>query len=833
MAEIDKALPNNREKVKVNPEEDLEIEVLNQQNQADPGVDVQENEDGSVEIDFEPGKVSPSGGEDHFTNLAELVGDEITGRLASELYQQYEDYRASRREWEQAYTTGLDLLGFKYTQRSQPFQGASGATHPVLAEAVTQFQATAYKELLPANGPVRTQILGASNREKEDQAMRVKDYMNYQLTQEMKEYDAEFDQMLFYLPLAGSSFKKVYYDEMVGRAVSKFVQADDLIVPYSATSLEDAEAVIQRMYMSENDVRKAQVSGFYSDIELGRPAYTQDRVHEEERKLEGTTKTMNRSDQSYTILECHVNLDLEGFEDVDQETGEPTGNKLPYIVTMEAGGRRILSIRRNYQPNDPLKKKVQYFVHFKFLPGLGFYGFGLIHMIGGLSRTATVALRQLLDAGTLANLPSGFKQRGVRVRDDAQPLQPGEWRDVDAPGGSLRDAFFNLPYKEPSPTLLQLMGIVVEAGQRFASIADNQVGDAKAQGAAVGTTVALLERGSRVMSAIHKRIYNSLKEEFKLLSNIFAQYLPPEYPYDVVGGNRLIKQADFDDRIDIVPVADPNIFSMTQRIQLAQTQLQLSMSNPQMHNMYESYRKMYEALGIKNIDQVLPPPQPPVPKDPALEHIDAMAMKPFQAYRNQDHRAHITAHMNFMATNFARNNPPIMAALEKNIMEHISLMAQEHIELEFAQQIMEVQQLQAQGAQGPELQQQVQQLNLMMEARKAVLIAEFTEEFMKQEKEITSMLDSDPLVKLKAQELDLKAMENYRKQTETTERVNLDKAKLVQNRELQQEKMEQNEDLANLRAETSLVKQEMSNQAKMRSDVMKRKDVKTLKGPRE
>jgi hypothetical protein len=454
-------------------------------------------------------------------------------------------------------------------------------------------------------------------------------------------------------------------------------------------------------------------------------------------------------------------------------------------------------------------------------------------MIGGLSRTATVALRQLLDAGTLANLPSGFKQRGVRVRDDAQPLQPGEWRDVDAPGGSLRDAFFNLPYKEPSPTLLQLMGIVVEAGQRFASIADNQVGDAKAQGAAVGTTVALLERGSRVMSAIHKRIYNSLKEEFKLLSNIFAQYLPPEYPYDVVGGNRLIKQADFDDRIDIVPVADPNIFSMTQRIQLAQTQLQLSMSNPQMHNMYESYRKMYEALGIKNIDQVLPPPQPPVPKDPALEHIDAMAMKPFQAYRNQDHRAHITAHMNFMATNFARNNPPIMAALEKNIMEHISLMAQEHIELEFAQQIMEVQQLQAQGAQGPELQQQVQQLNLMMEARKAVLIAEFTEEFMKQEKEITSMLDSDPLVKLKAQELDLKAMENYRKQTETTERVNLDKAKLVQNRELQEEKMEQNEDLANLRAETSLVKQEMSNQAKMRSDVMKRKDVKTLKGPRE
>jgi hypothetical protein len=832
MAEIDKALPNVKEKVTVNPEEDLQIEVLNQQNQMDPGVEVQENEDGSVDIDFEPGKVAPSGGEDHFTNIAELVSDEVTGRLSSELYQQYEDYKSSRKDWEQAYTTGLDLLGFKYVQRSQPFQGASGATHPVLAEAVTQFQATAYKELLPASGPVRTQILGVSTRDKEDQSQRVKDYMNYQLTQEMKEYDAEFDQMLFYLPLAGSSFKKVYYDEMVGRAVSKFVQADDLIVPYSATSLEDAEAVIQRMYMSENDVRKAQVSGFYSDIDLGTPHFTEDRVHEEERKLEGTRKTFSRSDQTYTILECHVNLDLEGFEDVDQETGEPTGIKLPYIVTMEAGGRKILSIRRNYQPTDPLKKKVQYFVHFKFLPGLGFYGFGLIHMIGGLSRTATVALRQLLDAGTLSNLPAGFKQRGVRVRDDAQPLQPGEWRDVDAPGGSLRDAFFNIPYKEPSQTLLQLMGIVVQAGQRFASIADNQVGDGNQQ-AAVGTTIALLERGSRVMSAIHKRIYNSLKEEFKLLANIFAQYLPQEYPYDVVGGNRLIKQADFDERIDIVPVADPNIFSMTQRISLAQTELQLAMSNPQMHNMYESYRKMYEALGIKNIDQLLPPPPQPQPKDPALEHIDAMGMKPFQAYRNQDHRAHITAHMNFMATNFARNNPPIMAALEKNIFEHISLMAQEHIELEFAEQIMQMQQAQQQGMQGPEAQQQMQQLNLTMEARKAVLIAEYTEEFMKQEKEITSMLDSDPLIKLKAQEIDLKAMENFRKKQETEARINLDKSKLLQARDLTEQKLEQNEDLAELRADTSLVKQEMSNQAKMRSDVMKRKDVKTLKGPRE
>ena len=831
---IDKSLPNVKETVHVESPEEIQIEETQKlQEISDEGIEITRNEDGSADIEFEPGKANPSGGEGHFENLADILPEDVINRLASELYQNYEDYKNSRRDWEQTYTQGLDLLGFKYVNRSQPFQGASGATHPVLAEAVTQFQATAYKELLPSDGPVRTQIMGVATREKEDQSMRVKDYMNYQIMNKMPEYEAEFDQMLFYLPLAGSAFKKVYYDEMMGRAVSKFVQADDLIVPYSATSLDDAEAIFQRMYMSENDIRKAQVSGFYSDIELGRPNFTEDKVHEEERKLEGTRKTYSTAsgDTTYTVLESHINLDLEGFEDMNQETNEPSGIKLPYIVTLEAGARKILSIRRNFQPNDPLKKKVQYFVHFKFLPGLGFYGFGLIHMIGGLSRTATVALRQLLDAGTLSNLPAGFKMRGIRVRDDAQPLQPGEFRDVDAPGGSLKEAFFPLPYKEPSATLLQLMGIVVQAGQRFASIADMQVGDGN-QNAAVGTTVALLERGSRVMSAIHKRLYNGLKQEFKLLATIFSQYLPAEYPYDVVGGQRMIKQMDFDERIDIIPVADPNIFSMTQRVTLAQTELQMAMSNPQMHNLYASYRNMYAALGIKNIDQLLPPPPPPMPKDPALEHIDAMAQKPFQAYRNQDHRAHITAHMNFMATNFARNNPPIMAALEKNIFEHISLMAQEHIELEFAQQIQQVKQAQAQGLQGQEAQQQMQQLNLQMEARKAVLIAEYTEEFMRQEKEITSMLDSDPLIKLKAQELDLKAQDDFRKKEETEARINIDKSKLMQARDLTEQKLEQNEELAELRADTSLEKQAMANRAKMKSDLIKRKDVKTLKGPR-
>jgi hypothetical protein len=437
-------------------------------------------------------------------------------------------------------------------------------------------------------------------------------------------------------------------------------------------------------------------------------------------------------------------------------------------------------------------------------------------MIGGLSRTATSALRQLLDAGTLSNLPAGFKQRGVRVRDEASPIQPGEFKDVDAPGGSLRDAFYPLPYKEPSQTLLQLMGIVVQAGQRFAAIADMQVGDGNQQ-AAVGTTVALLERGSRVMSSIHKRLYAGLKREFRLLSNVFKSYLPPEYPYDVVGAQRVIKQTDFDDRVDILPVADPNIFSMTQRISLAQTELQLATSNPQIHNLNAVYRNMYEALGVKDIDQILPPPAPKAPKDPALEHIDALAGKPFQAYRGQDHTAHITAHLNFMATNLVRNNPPVMAAMHKNILEHISLMAQEQIELEFAEMMQQAQMLQQQAKMNPQnmqAQQQLQKMNMDMEARKAVLIAESMADFMKEEKEITSQFDSDPLLKLKSREVDLRAMENQRKAEADDEKFNIDRAKLVQAKEINDDKLEQNEDLAELRSQTSIVKQQMSNSFK-------------------
>src|SRR5210317_2522081 len=544
MADIDKALPNEtRKEFEIPGEEEIQeqvIEEVSEQQEAQGPVEVTENEDGSVDINLDPAAASPEGGDEHYANLADFLPDDVLGSLASDLNQKYMDYSMSRKDWERTYTQGLDLLGFKYDNRTEPFQGASGATHPVLAEAVTQFQAQAYKELLPSDGPVRTQVIGVKNPQTEQQASRVKDYMNYLIMDTMKEYESEFDSMLFHLPLAGSTFKKVYYDVPLGRVVSKFVPADELIVPYTATSLDDAEAVIHTVKISENELRKQQVNGFYSDVELGPPGTdTNGELSKKERELEGTKKT-GKNEPVYTLLECHVNLDLEGFEDVGAD-GEPTGIKLPYLVTVEEGSREVLSIRRNYAPDDLKKSKIQYFVHFKFLPGLGFYSFGLIHMIGGLSRTATAALRQLLDAGTLSNLPAGFKQRGVRVRDEASPIQPGEFKDVDAPGGNLRDAFFPLPYKEPSPTLLNLLGVVVQAGQRFAAIADMQVGDGN-QGAAVGTTVALLERGSRVMSAIHKRCYAAMKSEFKLLGKIVAQYLPPEYPYDVVGGARNIKQ---------------------------------------------------------------------------------------------------------------------------------------------------------------------------------------------------------------------------------------------------------------------------------------------------
>ena len=818
---VDKNLPNDpdhdRVKLDIEPNE-REVELKEEETTKGP-IEINPTEDGGVEVDFDPNAIIGEGGQNHEANLAEYIDDNILGEVSSELLSDFESYKSSRDDWEQAYIKGLDLLGFKYENRTEPFQGASGATHPVLAEAVTQFQASAYKELLPANGPVRTQIVGLTDEMKEAQAERVKEFMNYQIMVEMKEYEPEFDQMLFDLPLAGSTFKKVYYDQTLMRCVSKFVPAEDLVVPYSATSLEDADSIMHIIKMSSNDLRKQQVSEFYRDIDIGESSYEADDVEDKKAELDGAS--VNNRDEVHTIIECHVDLDLHGFEDKDEE-GELTGIKLPYIVTIMEGSGDILAIRRNYNPQDPTRKRKNYFVHFKFLPGLGFYGFGLIHMIGGLSRTATTALRQLLDAGTLANLPAGFKQRGIRVRDEAQPLQPGEFRDVDAPGGDLNSAFMMLPFKGPNATLLQLMGTVVQAGQRFASIADMQVGDGN-QSAAVGTTVALLERGSRVMSAIHKRCYSAMRSEFMLMAEAFATYLPPVYPYNVIGGQRQIKQMDFSPEIDVVPVADPNIFSQTQRIAMAQTTMQMAQANPAMHNMYEVYRDLYEALGVKNIDSILKRPQQPQPMDPAMENITVLGGGQIKAFPGQDHRAHMDAHLTFMATKTVRNNPVVIAALQKNIMEHIALMAQEQIEMEFKEELMQLQQLQMQMApiqqqmamnpqalqQNPQvmqMQQQMQNLTQAIESRKATLIAETLADYQAEEEKLFNEVGDDPLIKLKSREVDLKAKEEMRKEEEGKQKANMDKLRLIQNRKIAEDKLEQDDDHAKLRASVSLAK---------------------------
>ena len=660
---------------------------------------VEMTEDGGAIVN--PIEIAPENQFD--SNLAELIDEEDLKIIASDLIGDYKEDKSSREEWHDAYAKGLKLLGFNYEDRSQPFQGAAGVTHPLLSETVTQFQAQAYKELLPANGPVRVQMIGKSDPQKEQQAQRVQEFMNYQVMHVMEDFDPDLDQMLFYLPLSGSAFKKIYFDSTLDRAVSKFIPSDDLVVPYTATDLATAERVTHVLRRNENEIKKLQVSGMYRDVDIKEQIDDENsQIKSAVNKLDGVKPTSTSySNDNYTLLEIHCELDIPGFED-------DNGIKLPYIVTIDEGSQEILSIYRNYEENDNLKKKKQYFVHYKFLPGLGFYGYGLIHMLGGLSRTATAALRQLLDAGTLANLPAGFKARGLRIRDDDNPIQPGEFRDVDAPSGDLRAGLMPLPYKGADQTLFQLLGFVVQAGQRFASIADQKIGDSVAANAPVGTTMALIERGSRVMSAIHKRLHYAQKIEFNLLAKIFKDFTAPRYPYEV-GDNAVpsIKTSDFDERVDIMPVSDPNIFSMSQRVTLAQTQLQMAQSDPQSHNLYEAYKRMYQSLGVKDIDAILPPPKSPAPRDPAIENADSLLAKKIYAFRGQDHQSHIDAHRTFMSSILVRANPQATTILQSHVMEHISLLAREIVEAENAEQI----QAEAQKFGGqipPELQQQFQ-----------------------------------------------------------------------------------------------------------------------------
>ena len=763
---------NNQEEESVVEETDEEVTSPDTENTEEVNVEVKENTEEQSELQEELVEQV----KDFYSNLAEDMDERVLGRISNDLINDYKRDKESRSDWEKAYISGLDLLGFKYDNESRPFQGASSVTHPLLAEAVTQFQAQAYKELLPSDGPVRTVVVGDNTKEKEEQAQRVQEFMNYMLMEVMEEYTPDFDQLLFYLPLSGSAFKKIYYDEVMQRAISKFIPAEDLIVPYYATDLKDCERITHLVKMSENDILKKQRTGFYRDVDI-LPSRQDDEVQEKYDSIEGVNPSDDKEYQ-FNVLEMHIDLDLNEYEVENADKNV----KVPYIVTIDEGSQEVLSIYRNYDMKDSIFKRKEYFVHYKFLPGLGFYGFGLIHMIGGLSKTATAALRQLLDAGTLSNLPAGFKSRGLRIRDDDQPFQPGEFRDVDAPGGNIKDQFQILPFKEPSSVLFSLLGFVVQAGQRFAAITDNAIGN-DAQNRAVGTTIALLERGSRVMSAIHKRCYYAMRQEFRLLSSVFGTYLPPVYPYAVYGGNRLIKIIDFSPDVDVIPVADPNIFSMAQRVTLAQTQLQIAQSNPQLHNIREAYRRVYEALGTKQVDTLLKPEKIPQPLDPSIENAEALRMEIPKAYPEQNHDAHIIAHTAFIKSRMVQINPMVYALLQAHIAEHLSFKARALI----------LQELQEKPETLVMQQDNPQAFLVITESLVADKIAQLTSELQLLE---SSEEKTDPLIQLKQQEMDLRALDMQRKIQEFVDTEERKMGEFEQKIDLEKMKREDSEEQA-------------------------------------
>ena len=764
---------------------DLDVESLGRTMDARrpfvEGIEIEEEDDGSVVIDFDP---EGDFGEDDGAfdrNLAEEMDRGDLGSVSNDLLSQYESAKESRGDWEEEYSKGLELLGFKYEERTMPFRGATGVTHPLLAEAATQFQAQAFNELLPPEGPVRTHVMGEITKEKEQQSKRVKDFMNYYLTTVAMEYTPEFDQMLFYLPLAGSTFKKVYFDENLERVVSKFVPAEHLIVPYDAADLETAPFVAQVVRMAANDVRKLQVSGFYRDVPVHPSQEKQTDIKQITDEIEGTNPSM--IDYDVTLLEFHVDLDLVGYEDRDED-GEETGIMLPYVVTICEDTGEVLSIRRNYRENDQKRRKIQYFVHYKFLPGFGFYGLGLIHTIGGLSRTATAALRQLIDAGTLSNLPAGFKARGLRIRDNDEPLQPGEFRDVDSPGGAIRDSLMPLPFKGPDATLFNLLGFVVQAGQRFATITDLKVGDGNQQ-AAVGTTVAMLEQGARVMSAVHKRLHYAMRQEFKLLARVMAESLPPEYPYSIAGADQSVFAQDFDDRVDVIPVSNPNIFSQSQRIMLAQTQMQLAMQAPELHDTYEAYRRMYEALGVRDIDKILKPKEEVEarPKDPATENIDALNQLELQAFEGQNHDAHIMSHLVFGASGLVAQMPMVAMALQKHLMDHVRIKATEAV--------------MAQASQLGPIDQLPEEVVVQLEGAVAAQIAQELQALRQLNDQVTGQGQQgpDPLVALKEQELQLRAQKDQAEIAQDQAELELDRQKAAERAREFQARLDQNAQL--------------------------------------
>lgn len=693
-------------------------------------------------------------------NLAEYMSEGDLQSLASELIGNYEQDLSSRRDWLDTYVKGLKILGIKYEERTEPWPGACGVFHPLLMESAVKFQSEAIMETFPAAGPVKTKIVGKETPEKKDAATRVSEDMNYQLTEVMKEYRPEHERMLLSLALSGNAFKKVYFDPALNRQTAVFIPAEDIIVPYGAPNLESSDRVTHRMRKTKNELRKLQYAGFYRDIDLGESVRTMDEVEKQKAEDQGFSASM---DDRFQLLEMHVDYDLPGYPDIDEDNNE-TGIALPYVVTIEKGTGTVLSIRRNWQEDDELKEKRQHFVHYGYIPGFGFYYFGLIHLIGGHSRAATSLLRQLVDAGTLSNLPGGLKSRGLRIKGDDTPIAPGEFRDVDVPSGAIRDNILPLPYKEPSQTLALLMDRIVEEGRRFAAVSDLKISDMSSQ-APVGTTLAILERVLKVMSAVQARIYYTMKQEFKLLAGIIRDNTPDEYSYEPEVGNRSAKKADYDD-IDVIPVSDPNAATMSQKIVQYQAVLQLSQTAPQLYDLPYLHRQMIETLGIRNADKILPLQKDAKPRDPVTENMDAMTGKPLKAFIYQDHEAHIAVHMALgqdpkIAAMIGQNPQAqqITQSLQAHIMEHMAFQYRREIEKQLGVSLPPL----PQGDNDeydlpPEIEVQLAQISAAAAAR--VLQKDKAEMQMQQ----AAQQQQDPLVQMQQMDLQIKQMEAQTKQ---------------------------------------------------------------------
>ena len=682
-------------------------------------------------------------------NLAEVLPEDILQNISNDLLSSIKSDKQSRSEWEKTYTDGLKYLGMKFDDsRSQPFEGSSGVIHPILAEAVTQFQAQAYKEMLPAKGPVKTEIIGARTVQTEDQAERVQEFMNYYIMNVMEEYDPELDQMLFYLPLAGSAFKKVYYDPNLGRQCAIFIPAEDVIVPYGASHIETAERVTHVMRKTKNELKKLQAVGFYRDMDLGDPEPYHTDI--EERKAEEGGYSLTDDDR-YAIYEIHADLIIEGVDESDDEIAKP------YVVTIERGSNSILAIRRNYDPEDQLKLKRQHFVHYVYVPGFGFYGLGLIHIIGGYARAGTSIIRQLVDAGTLSNLPGGLKSRGLRIKGDDAPIEPGEWKDVDVPSGSIRDNIMALPYKEPSQTLLSLLDKITVEGRRLGAISDMNISDMSAN-APVGTTLALLERTLKPMAAVQARVHYAMKQEFKLLKSIMIQYAPVEYTYQPHRGQTSAKQADYM-MTDVIPVSDPNSSTMAQRVVQYQAVLQMAQQAPQIYDLPQLHRQMIEVLGVKNADKLVPTKDDIKPADPVSENMNALTGKPMKAFLYQDHDAHIASHISFLQdptmAQMIGQNPQakrIMAALQSHIAEHLGFKYRRQIEEELGAPL---------PAPGEELPEDIEVSLSQLVATAGAQLQQKNAKLMAQRQAMAKA--QDPVVQMQQQELGIKQAEVQRK----------------------------------------------------------------------